>query len=326
MSPANPSPLTASTAVDILPPATNRPVLALDEGAHSYVKLYKEVTAQYKTGGPPPGDSTGWDNLDQHYRVGMGQWTVVTGTPGSGKSEFLDALAVNLAERGDWEFAIYSPENHPVQTHVVKLLEKRVRKPFAEGPTPRMTEAEVKDGTFWLFERFYWLKPYDSHATPQTLIEMAAERARPGKKLGVILDPWNTLDHERGGMSETDYVSLVLSDVIRLARKTQAHIWLVVHPQKLNRDREGKRPIPTPYDLSGSAHWYNKADNILCVHREKGEANSQDVDIHVQKIRFKHNGCLGVATLKYDKVIGRYFHHPHPTIEGEFYADPERRS
>jgi twinkle protein len=309
----------------LLPPADRRPVSLLDDGTYNYTGLFKRVLTHHQRGGPPLGASTGWKPLDELYRVNMGQWTVVTGMPGSGKSEFLDALMVNLAENDDWDFAIYSPENFPVEQHVEKLLEKRVRKPFREGPTPRMTEQEAKDGMFWLFERFYWLKPGDLNATPQSLIEMATERARQGKKLGVVLDPWNTLDHERRGMSETDYVSLVLTDVVTLARTHQAHVWMVVHPAKLNRDRDGKRPIPTPYDLAGSAHWFNKADNILCVHRDKA-SNSQDVDIHVQKIRFKHTGQVGVATLKYDKVVGRYFAYDGPTVEGEMYADPERRS
>jgi twinkle protein len=306
-----------------IPPPEKRPVSLLDEGHYNYGKLFARTMGQYRNGGPLKGDSIGWPVMDDHYRVAPGQWTVVTGVPGSGKSEFVDAMVVNLMETGDWDFAIYSPENHPVENHVIKLLEKRVRKPFGKGTVPHMTEQEASEGLYWLFERAYWLKPADLLATPAALIQMAAERARPGKKLGIVLDPWNTLDHERNGLNETDYISQVLSEVVRLTRRSQAHVWLVVHPQKMNRDREGKRPIPTPYDLSGSAHWFNKADNILCVHREK-QANSQEVDIHIQKIRFKHNGQIGVVTLRYDKVVGRYFQYDGPSVEGEFFADPER--
>jgi twinkle protein len=53
----------------------------------------------------------------------MGQFTVVTGWPGSGKSEWLDALLVNLTKSG-WKFAIFSPENQPTELHIAKLLEK----------------------------------------------------------------------------------------------------------------------------------------------------------------------------------------------------------
>jgi hypothetical protein len=73
--------------------------------------------------------------VDEFYTVAPGQWTVITGVPGSGKSEWLDALLVNLAESEQWEFALYSPENFPTVTHLIKLVEKHERMPFGEGPT-----------------------------------------------------------------------------------------------------------------------------------------------------------------------------------------------
>jgi len=42
-------------------------------------------------------------------------------------------------------------------------------------------------------------------------------------------------------------------------------------------------------------------------------------------VRFKHCGRVGLATLKYDKVTGRFFEFPNG-VPGELYADPERRS
>lgn len=288
-------------------------------------KLYASALALYRTGGLKRGAMTGWPCVDELYTVAAGQWTVVTGIPQSGKSEWLDAMLVNLAERDpSWLFCVYSPENWPPETHLAKLVEKRVRKPFNEGPTPRMTEREYADGAAWVLEHFLWLDT--DLKSPEALLEAALSyRGDTGRKLGVVLDPWNTLDHQRGGMNETDYVSLVLTEVTKLARETGAHVWLVVHPAKIYKDREGKRPTPTPYDISGSAHWYNKADNIITVHRQQGQP-TQEVEIHVQKVRFKHIGHIGLATLRYDKVVGRYFQWDGPNIEGEFYADPERAS
>ena len=69
------------------------------------------------------GARTGWQSLDKYYSVAEGQFTVVTGWPSSGKSEWLDALLVNLASQG-WKIAMFSPENHPVPVHISKLMEK----------------------------------------------------------------------------------------------------------------------------------------------------------------------------------------------------------
>jgi twinkle protein len=292
-------------------------------------EIFDDGLRLYRQGGTRRGDMTGWVCVDELYTVAPGQWTVVTGIPQSGKSEWLDALLVNLAERDDrWFFALYSPENWPPSEHLIKLVEKRVRKPFHDGPRTRMTEEEYRDGAQWVLQRFVWLDT--PVKTPIALIEGALQvQSMRGDKYGVVLDPWNTLDHERGGMTETDYISRVLTDVTHLVRDHQAHAWLVAHPQKLLKDNTGKRPVPTPYDISGSAHWYNKADNIITVHRAQGD-ETQDVEIHVQKVRFKRIGRIGKAVLKYDKVIGRYFEWPHPTPvdyngRPEFYCDPEAR-
>ena len=284
-------------------------------------KLYNDGLRLYRQGGLKKGAGTGWPLVDQFYTVGSRQWTVVTGMPGSGKSEWLDALLVNLAEADPaWLFAVYSPENYPESTHLVKLIEKRVRKPFSLGPTERMTENEYAAGAAWVLEHFLWLDV--AMKQPDELIAAALSYGDAGRKLGVVLDPWNTLDHERDGRNETDYISYILTEVTKLARGARAHVWLVVHPAKMYRDKTtGARAVPTPYDISGSAHWYNKADNIVCVHRDQVNGG-QDVEIHVQKVRFKHIGSIGMAGLKYDKVTGRYFEMPH-SVPGERYGDPD---
>ena len=58
--------------------------------------------------------------------------------------------------------------------------------------------------------------------------------------------------------------------------------------------------------ISGSQHWWNKADGCITVDRDM-ENPSNDVDIYVQKMRFKHIGRQGLVTLTYDRVTGRYY-------------------
>jgi twinkle protein len=301
-------------------------VVPLRSAHVNLAELYQEGLALYRRGGLPAGSKTGWRGVDELYTIGMGQWTAVTGTPGSGKSEWLDALCVNLAEADPtWLFAIYSPENWPTSTHLTKLVEKRVRKPFNPGVTERMTEQEYTRGAFWVLEHFLWLAT--ELKTPDELIAAALSYGPPERKLGVVLDPWNTLEHQRGSMTETDYVSFILTEVTKLARAADAHVWLAVHPAKIPRNKDGSRPVPTPYDISGSAHWYNKADNVITIHRDQAPGDtgliSQEVEIHVQKVRFRHLGRIGVTTLRYDKVTGRYFELAN-AVGGENYIDPER--
>ena len=124
----------------------------------------------------------------------------------------------------------------------------------------------------------------------------------------LVLDPWNELEHSRPEkVSETEYISQCLSKIRRFARVNGVHIWVVAHPTKLSKNRDGIYPCPTPYDVSGSAHWRNKADNCLAVYRP--DFTSARVDIVVQKIRFKHTGRVGEDFLSYNMFSGRYNEH-----------------
>ena len=274
-------------------------------------QIREDVLRLYREGGLPKGQSTGWPSVDKLYTVSPAQWTLITGTPNSGKSEWLDALLVNLAKAEAWKFFIYSPENFPLELHHAKILEKYTGKPFNPGPTPRMNEDEVEAGEAWMADKFVFCKP--EKPSMLSIVEEGCSWVSHAKrhKTGIIVDPWNQLEHHRPiGMTETEYVSQTLSLVIDRVREFNVHLWLVAHPSKLQKTKEGKLPVPTPHDVAGSAHFWNKADNCITVWRDQAEGN-QDVDIHVQKVRFKHIGHIGMTTLKYDKVTGKYFESLH---------------
>jgi twinkle protein len=105
-------------------------------GARDYTD---QVLDLYRNG-RQRGLSTGWPSLDQYMVICGGRLSVVTGIPNSGKSEFVDALMVNLATRCGWNFAVCSFENPP-EEHIAKFAEKYLGIPFWDGPTRRMSES-----------------------------------------------------------------------------------------------------------------------------------------------------------------------------------------
>lgn len=263
-----------------------------------------EVALLYQRG-LSRGLSTGWEAVDRCYTIEPGQLTVVTGIPSSGKSEWLDALMLNLATLHGWRFAICSPENLPLAVHCSKLLEKQVGKPFRVGPTPRMSSSELVQGMEWLNQHVTFIMPEELLPIAGVLDRASALVRRKGIR-GLILDPFNEFDHTRDkGMTETEYISNTLGALKRWARKHQVHVWLVAHPQKLYRREDGTYPLPTPYDIAGSAAFRNKADNCLTVWRDM-ESPDLPIQIHVQKVRFKHIGMVGMAELYWDRATGRY--------------------
>ena len=145
----------------------------------------------------------------------------------------------------------------------------------------------------------------DEAPTIDWILEKAkAAVLRHGIK-GLLIDPYNEVEHHRNrNMTETGgYVSQILGKVKRFAENHGVHVWFVAHPAKPMRDG-GKLPVPTLYDISGSANWANKADIGLVVYREMDMGNV--VQLHLRKVRFKEVGQVGVVELEWDRVTGRY--------------------
>ena len=145
----------AGMLVDLIREATPTPLV----GVYSAADYSDDVNFLYERG-LMGGKSTGFRDLDSLYTVLQGQLTVVTGLPGSGKSEWVDAVMVNLAEQHDWKFAVASFENPP-PLHIIKLCEKRARLPFFEGRNERMTEDQMAEARSWVNEHFAFLDSKD---------------------------------------------------------------------------------------------------------------------------------------------------------------------
>jgi len=122
----------------------------------------------------------------------------------------------------------------------------------------------------------------------------------------VVIDPYNKLDHQFKD-SETQYISRFLDQIILFAKINDVLVFLVAHPRKMNKTN-GKIDVPSLYDISGSANFYNKTDYGITVHRKSDEQNIMldEVEVYFQKIKFKHLGKQGIINLDYDYVSGRF--------------------
>lgn len=258
------------------------------------------------------GESTGWLNIDELYTIRLGELTLIGGIPGMGKSAWLNALMVNLSKCG-WITGFYSPEQRPLHRHAASLAEILSGQPFDIGKQNRITEEMLKEYyTDYINHYFKFILPNnETQHTLDAILDLAKSAVLKFGLKGLCIDPWNALEHKRpNGTAETEYISESLTKLVNFAQCRGVHIWLVVHPPSMrnNKDSAGKYRVPTAYDLSGSAHWFNKAFNIITIHREKRGQDDDDhkAQIHVQKIKFKEVGRLGVKELSFDRNSGRY--------------------
>lgn len=248
-----------------------------------------------RVGGFKGGSKVGLNSVDNLYTVCSDQVTVVTGVPGSGKSELIDYFMVSLAVKEEWKFAIFSAEN-PIEIHAGKLIEKYSGRPIFEGSS-KINEKDLMDAADWLDKHFFFVDSSSSN-TIDSILSRAEVLVENEKINGLLIDPFNYTDVTL----ETDAISEMLTKLHAFAKKFHIHIWIVAHPQKMYRGEGGKVPVPTGGDISGSAAWWAKADFGVTVSRdEEGGAT-----MTVWKCRFKWLGEVGSCHLSYDPVCGRY--------------------
>lgn len=262
----------------------------------------KEDIYNFYNNGLPPGCGIGMAEIDMHIKFQVGYMTIITGIPGHGKSEFLDFLLCRLNISHGWKTALYSPENHPLELHFSKMAEKMIGKPF-EGSN-RMNHLDLDAMIKYHADNFYFINPEDDF-TIDSILSMAKALVRKKGIKALVIDAWNKLDHKQGSDTETSYISKALDKLALFCERNQIHLFLVAHPTKIQKDKKTNLyEIPNLYSISGSANFYNKTANGLTVYINR---DTGGVEIHVQKVKFKHWGKPGCIHLGWDHKNGRYY-------------------
>ncbi|MDA8139436.1 MAG: toprim domain-containing protein [Desulfobacteraceae bacterium] len=293
-------------ANDVLVKHGEARLMAIIEGATPYPvsglfraeDFVSDIQRRYDEG-IQRGLATGFTSLDGLYFVKEGRLCVVTGIPGHGKSTFVDNLCILLAMLYGFKVAVFSPENWQTDNHLAHLLPKVAGKPFRQTRySNRMSPAEMQKALDFLNEHFFFIVPEEDILSVDVILEKARVAIfRHGIK-GLIIDPWNEVEHNYSGQTEAQYLSLQLTKIRRFARQYGIHVWIIAHPRNLIKDKlTCSYSVPTMYEISGGAHWRNKADIGLCVHRPN--LNDDVSEIIIQKMRFCEEGRIGKASLKY---------------------------
>jgi len=247
--------------------------------------------------------SSGFKGLDEGLKFGMvtPELVVITGNPGSGKSEFAACLGANLANFHQLPGAILQFEDRST-----RVRETLIRYAFGhvDGIQDRSAARE------WVGKWFRTIEPQQAMADESDYdlewlkATMREARVRHGCRW-IILDPWNELDHiwDRA-QSEAIYTNDALRKLKRIARALQIILMVVVHPSK-----EGGRQQDITerdlYGISGAAAWANKADHGIIIHRPDHAKN----DVYVKIAKSKDHSVMGrpgIVRMQYDISSSKY--------------------
>ena len=266
----------------------------------SPISLLDSLMKAKRTGKARKGISTGFESVDEFMLLNKQYLMLITGFPNYGKSEFLDALAVNTAQLHQWKWLYFSTENDNYTTHLRKLVSKKVGKSLMST-----TETEIVEAVNWAESYFSWVDPGDKFYDLDDVIQTATERIESGEEVDVlVIDPWNELNHVKQTKRDDQYISDCMMKLGRFHKKFNVLSIIVIHPRSVEKNKDGTYPIPHLRDCAGGAMWWNKAGYGICVHRT--DFKVQGAHVFVQKVKDSTIGCQGATFLDYHVPSGRF--------------------
>lgn len=249
----------------------------------------------------PLAHDTGIVNLASHYKLRLGDFTVVTGIPGHGKSSFINEVTCRMAQRFGWRTVFASFEQTPQTDH-----RRALRTFYAERLEREMTPDQITAADVWIRRHFGFIVPGDDDdVTLEWMLETMAQAVLRKEAQIVVIDPWNEMDHTRApDMSQSDYVGFAIKQFKKFAKKYRVHLIVAAHPAKMARGKDGKYPVPSLYDIADSAHWSNKPEVGIVIHRPDLSVN--ETLIRVVKARYQQIGTQGEIKGAWAGDRGRY--------------------
>jgi twinkle protein len=233
---------------------------------------------------------------DNYFKIELGQWSVVTGIPNSGKSDIIDQILINVAKKHGFRNAIFSPESWPYESHIKRIANKY--------NSSNCTGAELNATKGFIKEYFNWIKIDLANLTLKGILDNFKQLVlQKGVKICVI-DPYNMLDHT--AQKDFSYIGKQLSQITQFCQQTNTHLFLIAHPRKIESEN-GIFKKPNLYSISGSADFFNKSYNGLVVYRcigQRTKFRSDLVKVYVEKVKRKENGQLGCFDLAPDFTAG----------------------
>jgi len=284
--------------------SSSRPVPL--ENVTTFRDIEDEVT-DFVRNGFKPGYQIGLENFDNIFSTYTGQFITVTGIPSSGKSDFVDQMVIGYNQNYGWKTAFASPENIPTYLHAHKLM----RKVWQGMPTAADIHGDRWNQVADHCNNNFFHIDMERYTLESVLRKGAELVKRKGIKC-LVIDPFNKIrDVDAKTEDVNRYTMEYLTKIETFAKKFDVLVFVVAHPTKMYKDKDGKIEEPTMYNIKGGGEWYDASYHGLLVHRDY---EAKTVKAKVLKVKFQNLGENGAeAHFKWEPKSGCFI--PHELID-----------
>lgn len=259
-----------------------------------------------------PGSYLGYECLDKYYTHKDGGVTDWTGFPGSGKTYLCLQLLLNLTIRYGKRHMLFVPDIGGRKEIFTKLIKMYTGKDMTDKYHNKIPEGELASALTFIHTFFVIVEKTDfkKGVTPVEFWEYVCSYSDVNGPVHTgLIDSWKNMKHDYVGREDT-YLDEVLAIRNELAERNGKHFHTIAHAIKTELAGEkgdGKRRIPTAWDIKGGGSWYANGKTIITVdYPDKADTK---VNIYISKVKPEDVGKVGniVGKMKLDPVKGQYY-------------------
>jgi twinkle protein len=173
-------------------------------------------------------------------------------------------MCVGYNKNYGWKTAFASPENAPTYLHAHKLM----RKVWEYMPSAQdigndkwnQVAEHINDNFFFIdMERY----------TLESVLRKGAELVKRKGIKCLVIDPFNKVrDVDSKLRTLIDIQWNIYTKIEMFCKKYDVLVFIVAHPTKMYKDKDGKIEEPTMYNIKGGGEWYDASYHGLLVHRD----------------------------------------------------------
>ena len=255
-----------------------------------------DVLNSWREKGKPVGVKCGVPGLDSLFKWRRSELTIVSGFPGSGKSEVVDFFVYNHLVNNNYKTMFVSFEGSGVAAHIDSFLHRVDGRSFEER-TPvddKAAFSKIKDKLVF----------YDDEESSHN-IDNIIEHAKTIDDLDMlVIDPFNYVTSKHVDQNYL-HVKYCLKKLKQFCKSSKCMVLLIAHPRtKKERTKEGDLIRCNIWDCAGGHDFWNMADNAFLVHRDR-EVETE-VDIVIQKVKIQDTDRTGTFTMNFNRSTRLY--------------------